>query len=151
MGELVTEIKIKPNKIEADNVVVNTINKKIIVKVNKKDLIIKPAKEHVSIEDEKFEIKAHELNVQNNVLSVGDSEIKILVSEIAKELKIEPMEIELKEENNKPVYKIRVEENRKLLWVIPVKIENSITVDAGNREVEVIREELPWWGFLTVK
>ncbi len=149
--ELVTKIKIKPGRIEADGVIVNTINKNIIVKINKKDLIIKPTKAHVSIGDGKFEIKAHELNVQNNTLRVGAFEIKILISEIVKELKIEPKEIELKEEYNKSVYKIRAEENRKLLWVIPIKVENSITVDAGIQELKIISEKLPWWGFLTVK
>ncbi|MDY6866085.1 MAG: hypothetical protein SVY15_08985, partial [Halobacteriota archaeon] len=63
----------------------------------------------------------------------------------------EPKELELKEENAKAVYKIKVEEDRKLLGFIPVEIEKELTADATNPETGIIEEEMPWWAFLTTE
>ena len=57
--------------------------------------------------------------------------------------------MELVEENNRAVYKIRVEEKRKLIGLIPVTVSKNMTVDAV--DAEVLEEEKPWWAFLTVK
>jgi hypothetical protein len=59
--------------------------------------------------------------------------------------------MELKEENATAVYKIKADENRKLLGLIPIKVNKTITVDAANTEVEIIEENSPWWAFLTTR
>ncbi len=151
VDELVTKLKIKPGKIMADNAIVNSTNKTIITKVNKKNLTIKPTKLHVTIQEGKYEIKAPEIKVQNKTLVVGNSTVKLRVSDIVEKTKVEPKDIELKEENAKAVYKIKADENRKLFGFIPVKIEKDMTVDAGDREVKVLKEKRPWWSFLTSK
>ena len=66
-------------------------------------------------------------------------------------IRVEPKEIELKEENDRAVYKIRAAESRKLLGFIPMKLERALTVDAASTEAEVIEEKRPWWAFLTTK
>ena len=67
------------------------------------------------------------------------------------EIRVEPKEIELKEENARAVYKIRTTESRKLLGFIPVKVERILTVDAASTEAKIIEEAKPWWAFLTTK
>ena len=64
---------------------------------------------------------------------------------------VEPKEIELKEENAIAIYKIKTDENRKLLGIMPIKIEKTYTANATNPEVEIINENMPWWAFLTTK
>ncbi len=151
VDELVSKVKIKPGKIKADNAIVNSTNKTIITKVNKKNLTIKPTKLHVTIQEGKYEIKAPEIKVQNKTLVVGNSTVKLTASDIVEKTKLEPKDIELKEENAKAVYKIKADENRKLFGFIPVKVEKDMTVDAGDREVKVLKEKRPWWSFLTSK
>ncbi|MDY6966516.1 MAG: hypothetical protein SVM80_11225 [Halobacteriota archaeon] len=151
VNELVTEIIVKPKEIKADDVVVNTINKTIAIKVNNKDLKIMPTETHVVIRDENLEIKAPELSIKYGVLAVGNSEVKLTASDFMEKIKLEPKELELKEENAKAVYKIKVEEDRKLLGFIPVEIEKELTADATNPETGIIEEETPWWAFLTTE
>ncbi|MCK4521481.1 MAG: hypothetical protein KAU20_02825, partial [Nanoarchaeota archaeon] len=47
ISELVTEVKIRPNEIIADNVVIRTTEKNMLIKINRKNLRIKPTKTQV--------------------------------------------------------------------------------------------------------
>ena len=67
------------------------------------------------------------------------------------EIKLQPVEMELKEENATAVYKIKTDETRKLLGLIPIKVKKTLTVDAEDTEVEIIEEKSPWWSFLTTR
>jgi len=148
---LVTRIEVRPGEVKMDKVVVKTVDKSVVARIDNKDLAIKPTKAQVIIYDENLEIKAPELSIENEVLRVGDSEVKLRPGTIIEEIKIEPKEIELKEENAKAVYRIKTDESRKLLGFIPIKVEKTLTLDAANTEVKINEEEMPWWTFLTTK
>jgi len=148
---LVTRIVVKPGEVKMDNVVVKTIDKSVIARVNNKDLEIKPTDSQVILQDDGLRVKASELSIEDGVLRVGDSEVKLRPRTVIDKIKIEPKEIELKEENARAVYRIKADENRKLFGFIPVKVERTLTVDAEDEEVKVIKEKRPWWAFLTVK
>ena len=141
----------RPGEVRMDKVVVKTVDKSVIARINDKELEIKPTKAQVIIHDENLEIKAPELSIEGEVLKVGDSEVKLVPSTVLEKIKVEPKEIELVEENSRAVYKIKTDERRKLLGLIPVKVENTITVDAANTDSEIIKEKRPWWAFLTTR
>ena len=149
MSGLVEEIRVKPNEIRADDVVVSTVNKRVMARVNERNITIMPVRTHVIIQDMNIEVKVHELKIKNNVLRVGNSEVKLMASEVVERIKVEPKEVELVEENDRAVYKIRTEERRKLIGLIPVMVRKNMTVDAAG--AEVLEEKKPWWGFMTVK
>ena len=151
ISSIVETVEIRPREIKIDNIVVTTVNKNIRIKVNEKYLKIMPTETQVIIQDGNLEIKAPELSIKNEVLKIGNSEVKLTASDIVEKIKVEPKEIELKEENAKAVYKIKVDEDRKLLGFIPVKVEKDLTVDATNQNAEIIKEESPWWIFMTTK
>lgn len=151
INDLVEEVKVKPREIKADDVVVSTTGKHVIAKINEKELRIKPMETNVIVQDDELEIKAPELSIKENVVKIGNSEVKIAASDVVEKIKVEPKEIELKEENNKAVYKIKTEEKRKILGFIPAKAEKTLTVDASDTNAEIIEEEKPWWDFLSVK
>ena len=148
---LVTKIEVRPGELKMDKAVVKTVAKSVLARVNNKDLEIKPTKDYVIIRDENLEIKALEVSIENEVLRVGNSQVKVMPSTVIEKMQIEPKEIELKEENAKAVYKIKIDENRKLLGFIPVRVEKTLTVDAMDTEVKTIDEKGPWWMFLTTK
>ena len=151
ISSIVETVEIRPGEIKAGNVVVTTVNKKIGIKVNGKDLKIMPTETQVIIQDGNLKIKASELSIKKEVLKVGNSEVQLTASDVVEKIKVEPKEIELKEENAKAVYKIKVDEDRKLLGFIPVEVEKDLTVDATNQKAEIVKEEYPWWVFMTTK
>ncbi len=151
MDELVDEFKIRPGKIEADDVMVNSVNKKLFVMIKNKNLTIAPEKLKVMIHDGDIKIKSSGLEIRNNSIMMNNSELKLLASDVALKLKLKTKEMELIKENNRLVYKIKTMENRRLFGLIPVDVENDLTVDAESEEVNILNEKLPWWGFLTVK
>ena len=149
---LVTEIRVSPNEIKADNVIVKTSGKKVMMELNGNDLEIKPTQTQVVIKDGTLEIKALELTIENETLKVGNSEVKFTAGDVVKKIEVEPKEIreiELIEENAKAVYKIKTEESRKLLGFIQVEVETDLTIDAA--EAKVVEESVPWWVALTTK
>lgn len=148
---LVTRIEVRPGELKMDKAVVKTVAKSVLTRVNNRDLEIKPTRTEVIIQDGTLQVKAAELSIEAEILRVGNSEVKFMPSAVIEKLKIEPKEIELKEENAKAVYKIKTAESRKLFGFISVKIERTLTVDATNTEAKVIEEESPWWAFLTTK
>ncbi len=153
---LVSEIKITPQEIKADNVSVSLrgIEKKdirrgiVIAKVAGKLLNIFPGDKKVVIEDENLKVETETVSVKDEKLFIGNSEVKIFPSQVASNLNILPKEAELKEENGKAVYKFKVLERRRLFGFIPLNITKIITSDAefGNS----LGERLPWWSFLTL-
>ena len=148
---LVTRIEVRPGEVQMDKVVVKTIDKSVVVRISNKNVEIKPTEAQVIIQDENLVVRAPELSIENEALRVGDSEVKIRPGVIIEKIKIEPKEIELKEENAKAVYKIKTDESRKLLGFIPIRVEKTLTVDAANTDVKINKEERPWWAFLTTK
>jgi uncharacterized membrane protein YkoI len=148
---LVEVIEVRPGEVQMDKVVVKTVDKRVVARVNDKDVEIKPMETQVVIHDENLIIKAPELIIENEVLRTANAEINLMPSTIIERIKIEPEDIELREENNKAVYRIRIHERRKLFGLIPLTVENTLTVDAENTEVDITKEERPWWAFFTTK
>ena len=149
IGGIVSDIKVAPGKITADNIAINTTDKKMLIDVGTKKLSIEPTKTQVIINDGGLEVKSSGVSIKDNILTVGNSEVKLAPSEVARKLNITPKDVNLKEENSKAVYMIKVDEDRKLIWVIPVKIEKTLEADAGNGDI--LKESSPWWIFLTTE
>ncbi len=148
---LVTKIQVRPGEVKMDEVAVKTVDKSVVARINDKDLEIKPARAQVIMNDGDLEIKAPELSIENDVLRVGNSEVKLVPSTVLEKINVEAKEMELIEENSRAVYKIKTGEKRKLLGFIPLEVKNTLTVDATNTDSEIIKEERPWWAFFTTR
>jgi hypothetical protein len=148
---LVAKIEVRPGEVCMDGVVVKTMNKSVVARINNENVEIKPTEAQVILQDGNLIVKTPELSIENDALRVGDSEVKLRPGTIMEEIEIEPKEIELKEENAKAVYKIKTDESRKLLGLISIKVEKTLTLDAASTEVEITEEGMPWWAFLTTK
>jgi len=146
---LVEEVRVSKGEIKADNVSVSATDKKILVKVGGKSISVEPTAKQVLIKDENLEVTAQEVSIKGEVLKVGNAEVKLAASEVAEKLNIEPKSVELKEQNAKAVYEMKVAERRRLFGFIPFTISKTITADAENGDVT--RERRPWYAFLTTK
>lgn len=149
LNNLVTEVKVSRGEIKADNIVVKTTEKKMLVNVGDRPVSIEPTANQVLIRDQGLEVKTDEVTIKENVLSVGGAEVKMSASEVMEKLGLMAKTIELKEENAKAVYSMKIEERRKLFGFIPFNIQKTVAADAENGQV--LTEHLPWYGFLTTK
>jgi hypothetical protein len=132
-----------------DKVTVATTNKKVTARISNRDLEIKPAIARVIVNDGAVEVNASEISIENEALKVGNSEVKLMPSAAVSTANITPKEMELAEEDDRPVYRIKSDEDRKLFGFINVNVETTTTVDASNTNADVIKTQRPWWAFLT--
>ena len=149
LNTLVKEVKVSPGEIKADNVTVKTTEKKMLVNVGGRPVSIEPTASKVLIRDKGLEVKTDEATIKENVLSVGGVKVKMSASEVAEKLNFAPKSVELKEENAKAVYNMKIEERRKLFGFIPFNIQKTVAADAENSQI--LTEHLPWYSFLTTK
>ena len=99
--------------------------------------------------DKGLEVDASEVMIKENILSVGGVDVKMSASEVAEKLNIDPKAVELKEENAKAVYDMKIDERRKLFGLISFDRQRTVTADAENGNT--LSEGLPWYNFLTTK
>ena len=145
---VVSEVRVLPTQVIADTVTVTTTGKTITAEVKTKKLEIAQATNMVVVREGDMEVSSTGVTIENKTLKVGEKEVKLLPSEVVP-ANIVPKAIELKEEADKAVYKLKTDEERKLLGFIPLKVEKELTLDAS--DASTVSEVLPWWAFLTTE
>jgi len=149
LNTLLKEIKVNGNEITADNITVEMTGKKILLNVGTSPVSVESIKNNVIIKDKNLEIKTSGVSIKNNILVVGNNEVKISASQVAEKLNINPSSVELTEQNSKPVYKMETIESRKLFGFIPSNVSKTQVADAENGNL--LSESRPWYYFLTTK
>ena len=151
IGGFAKEIKISPGEIKADNAIVKTSDKRILVDIGTKQISITPTEGKVLIMDKDLEVQTDDVSVENNTLRVENFEVKLTPGDAIDKLNITPKSMELTSENSKAVYKIKIDEARKLFGIFSVKMEKLLTADASGTETSILNEDLPWWALFTSK
>jgi len=149
LNTLVKEVKVSRGEIKADDISVKTTEKKLLVNVGDRPVSVEPTKSQVLIRDKGLEVNTEAVMIKENVLSVGGVDVMMSASEVTEKLGLAPKTIELKEENSKAVYDMKIEERRKLFGFIPINSQRIITADAENGNA--LSENLPWYNFMTTK
>lgn len=144
---LVKEVTISQGEIQADDIIVQTTEKKLLLNVGDRPVSIEPTTSQVLIRDQGLEVNTIGVTIEDNVLSVGGAPVNISASEVTEQLNLTPTVIELTEENDQAVYSININERRKLFGLFPFNNQRTVTVDAGNGQT--ISNDLPWYRFLT--
>ncbi len=127
----------------------------IEVKVKNKPVVVKKEENTVAIEVNgpvrvMAKVKAP-VEVEENAILVNGKPVKVLPDEVIQKIQErlraqEVEDVELEEEDNKPVYRVRVRTEGRLLFLIPVEVPAEVYVDAETgSEVKV---QKPWWAFL---
>lgn len=149
LTSLVKEVTVSRGEIKADDISVKTTEKKMLVNIGDRPVSIEPTVSQVLIRDKGLEVNTDEVMIKENVLSVGGVDVKMSASEVTEKLGLTPTAIELKEEDAKAVYNMKIEERRKLFGFIPFNSHKTVTADAENGTT--LSEQLPWYNFLTTK
>ena len=149
LNNLVKEVKVSQGEIKADNITVKTTEKKMLVNLGDRSVSIEPTASQVLIRDKGLEVETDEVMIKENILSVGGVEVRMSASQVVENPGLAPKTIELKEENAKAVYSMKIGEQRKLFGFIPFNISKTVTADAENGNL--LEEHFPWYDFLTTK
>lgn len=145
---IIDEIKISPRQIQAGTSVIETTNTTILTQIGNKQIEIKPSETGVTMKEENITIDAPNISIKDNKIEIADKEVTIAPSSVLEKTRItKTKELNLSTENNTPVYNVKGDENRKLLWLIPITMEKKVKIDASTENV--ITEEKPWWSALT--
>lgn len=147
VSSVVSEIKVTPGEISADEVRVVASDKKIVAVLKNNPVEITNNGNSVMLDSDGISAEADELMITNETILVGNSEVGISPSTVVSSLNIVPKKIEIIEEGNRSVYKIRADERRNMLGLIAINMEKKVSVDGMNGSV--ISQEMPWWSFLT--
>jgi hypothetical protein len=161
---IVEKFKIKPGAIEiSDEQLKVSKQKKIEAMVADNPVEIEVNPQKLIIKDRKFEGKEVEIETQlplnltaegglvGETGAEGGKEIKVAPSQILEKSIVKnpvDLKIELTQEKETPVYKIKAVEKRKLFFFIPVNVNKEITVDASSEKATKLKETKPWWSFL---
>lgn len=149
LSTLVTEVKVSQGEIKADNIAVKTTGNKLLINVGNTSVSIEPTEKQVLIRDGDLEVHTDEAVIRGSTLSVGGVDVKMSASEVVKKLGLMPKTTELKEENAKAVYSMKIEERRKLFGFISLTMQKTVEADAENGVI--VRERRSWYSFLTTK
>jgi len=149
LNTLVKEVTVSRGEIKADDISVKTTEKKMLINVGDRPVSVEPTADQVLIRDKGLEVNTDEVMIKENILSVGGVDVKMSASEVTEKLGITPTTIELKEEDSKAVYAMKINERRKLFGFIPFNSQKTVTADAENGDA--LSEQLPWYNFLTTK
>ena len=147
VSSVVSEIRIAPAEISADQVRITASDKTIFSKLNNGPVEILNNGSSVILDSDGVSAEARELILSNNTIRVGNSELGISPSDAIQNLGVVPKKIEILEENNRSVYMVRADETRRLLGIIEIRVENRFKIDGVNGSI--VSQEAPWWSFLT--
>ncbi len=149
MDELVEKIEVRADKIKADDVEVDSKDRSILTEINGKEVEIKVVEGQVKIEVEGVEVDTGAITIENDTLFYNGVAIKTLPSDALVRYKLKVKEMRLEQEENKLVYKVKYEEQRKILGLFKAKAEREAEIDAddGNK----IDDNGPWWQWMSTR
>ncbi|MGB9598591.1 MAG: hypothetical protein ACPLZH_01975, partial [Minisyncoccales bacterium] len=135
-------------------------NKVIISKEKKVEIVFKNRPLELSVNKENLSLKEGQaiarvegqINLENEKLLVQEKEVKITPLETLEKIGIKKpvdLKMELVQENNNLVYKIKAIEGKKFLFLLPLRVQREIILDATSDQLKKISENKPWWSFLT--
>ncbi|MCD6550202.1 hypothetical protein J7K24_01500 [bacterium] len=151
ISPVVKEISLEPGNISAGKVDLKvTTRKKIEVPFKGKKVAVKVDKKSVKLEENGIQaFVSSAVKIQEGKLIVGDKEIKITPEEVINKTKVSPFaSVEVMIQENKPVYRLKEVENKRILGLIPVTFSREVIVDASDSAGKIIEDNKPWWSFL---
>jgi uncharacterized membrane protein YkoI len=153
-GTYTIEFPYESKKMYVDNTTVEQIGMAAPVAVSvkennvQKEIRVAQQGTYLTVTDASTSAKATtDISVDKQVLYAGGKEVKVLpATASARAFEVTGAivkEVELKTQDNKPVYKMDLEKNYNFLWLIPVNTTVPITFSA--EDGIVLSVEQPWW------
>ena len=153
VSELISNIQIRKDGVRLDEEEINTTDFAVTTKIRNRIVNITKIKDNIAMklgnETGLLIPIPGVIKIINNTITVDDLPINVAPDEITEKAKMKIKEMKVEKENNTLVYSISGEEDRKFLGIFAIKVEKRIKASAETGQI--IKEELPWWSFLTTK
>jgi hypothetical protein len=139
-------IEIKPGRVSAGDVSVETTENTVTVMINGKKIEITPGATNVMISEGNLSVEAGDVKISNGRIKVGDIEIMTPGEVIVGDLKVTANKVQIRTEEGKVVYNVETARPAKVFWLFPVNVTGEVKINAENGQT--IRVQNPWWNFL---
>lgn len=151
LGDLVQSVKITPTAVQAGGVEVASTGKIVDAKVSSTKEVEVEAKEgKVVLRDNGVEASATDVTVTQEGVKVGSADISISPSEAANRVNAALKKITIATTpDNRAVYKVEAQTKAKLIGVLPVTINRTVSIDSENGNV--LSDQKPWWAVLAIE
>ncbi|MDP2750116.1 MAG: hypothetical protein Q8O89_04765 [Nanoarchaeota archaeon] len=141
---LVQEFKINSKEISADDLKFDSVNKEFVKNIGDKSVSIKQGEDNVVLTVDNVQVNAPEFTI-TDVIRVDDIELIAMPDEIRNQVKEDIKDVQVVRENDKLIYNVKTEEERKILGLFSATAEKNTVLDASSENATLIKEETPWW------
>jgi len=150
---IVDKIVVKPGVIEMKETKVKVQGqKKVETTMNNRPVEILVESQRMNIKEGNLTVETQlPVDLSSSNLVVNNKELKVTPRQVVERVSLKnpiDLKVELVQEKETPVYKVRAVEKRKLLFFIPVNVSKEMTIDATNEQTPKLSEKKPWWSFL---
>lgn len=147
LSEMVDEITLKPGSVEIGDAVAQTADVEIQTEVEGSTVSVSTKEDSVVINQDGLVVEASEVSVSNSGLSVEGSQIvppnRLLAVKVLERNKERIQKLKLERREASLVYNAQLQAKMKVLGIIPVMAQQTVTVNAETGEV--VTQEKPWW------
>lgn len=151
------QIEITPIKLKLGEEEMNSTGLAIKARIQNRTVQIESIKQRLTIKDGDIAVevpKELKISINENGTMIGNTPLSIAPMQVKEKLqekikKLIVRRLEIRTENNTPIYTAEGKEMRKILGIIPVTIETKAHISAETGEIKKI--DRPWWTFLTTE
>jgi hypothetical protein len=153
VSELVNTIQIGKDNVKLDEDEINATDFAVVAKIKNRTMNITKLRDQILMRVENETGLSIPLpgvvKIMNGTMIVDNLPVKITPDEIREKARMKIKEMTMEKENNTLIYSVSGEEDRKFLGIFAIKVEKKIKANAETGQI--VKEELPWWSFLTTK
>jgi len=153
ISELVNTIEIRKDKIKFDDDEINATDLNVTARIRNRTIDIIKTRDQILLRlrnDTGLSIPLPGVvKIINDTMTVDNLPVNVTPDEIRERVRMKIKEMTMEKENNTLMYSASGEEDRKFLGIFAMKVEKKIKANAETGQI--VKEELPWWSFLTTK
>jgi hypothetical protein len=153
VSELVNTIQIGKDNVKLDEDEINATDFAVVAKIKNRTMNITKLRDQILMRVENETGLSIPLpgvvKIMNGTITVDNLPVNVTPDEIREKARMRIKEMKMEKENNTLMYSASGEEDRKFLGIFAMKVEKKIKANAETGQI--VKEELPWWSFLTTK
>ncbi len=144
------QVKIMEGKILLNGSEINSTGVSVMVRMRNRTMNVSSIAGALSINALGLQIRIPSMEVsENGTVTVNGSVLGLSPEEVQERIRIKVNSMQLVRESGTLMYQASGDEERKLLGLFKIKLENKVKLNAENGQV--LSEERPWWAFLTTE
>ena len=153
VSELVNTIQIGKDNVKLDEDEINATDFAVVARIKNRTINITKLRDQILMtlgNETGLSIPLPGVvKIMNGTITVDNLPVNVTPDEIREKARMRIKEMTMEKENNTLMYSASGEEDRKFLGIFAIKVEKKIKANAETGQI--VKEELPWWSFLTTR